>query len=95
MSFKNKAFIIFAILLCLDFNLPNIAAAAETAEALNYPDFGYEYLGKDKFEGFNRKMFAFNQGLNKYAIRPIHIVWASVMPQYGMDRIKNATKNIE
>lgn len=96
MSFKHKAFIIFAVLLCLDLNLPNFAFAAETAaQAYNYPDFGYEYLGRDKFEGFNRKMFAFNQKLNKYAIRPIHIVWASIMPQYGMDRIKSATQNIE
>lgn len=92
MSFKNKVLIIFAVLLCV-----NIAVFAEEAvpEASRYPDFGYEYLGRDKFEGFNRKMFAFNQKLNKYAIRPVHILWASIMPQYGMDRIKSATKNIE
>ena len=94
MSFKNKAFIIFAILLCLEFNI--FAFAAEnTLQTSKYPDFALEYLGPDKFEGFNRKMFAFNQKLNKYAIRPVHILWASIMPQYGMDRIKSATKNIE
>lgn len=94
MSFKNKAFIIFAILLCLEFNI--FAFAAEnTLQTSKYPDFALEYLGQDKFEGFNRKMFAFNQKLNKYAIRPVHILWASIMPQYGMDRIKSATKNIE
>lgn len=95
MSFKNKAFIIFAVLLCLDLNIANFAAAESVVQTSKYPDYAMEYLGKDKFEGFNRKMFAFNQKLNKYAIRPVHIVWASIMPQYGMDRIKSATKNIE
>ena len=40
-------------------------------------------------------MFNFNAKLNKYALRPIHVVWASIMPKYGMDRIQNAYKNIE
>ncbi len=92
MSFKNKAIIIFGILLCIN---PLAFAAENALQTSNYPDFAYEYLGNDKFEGFNRKMFAFNQKLNKYAIRPVHILWASIMPQYGMDRIRNATKNIE
>ena len=60
-----------------------------------YPDYVYEYLGGDRFESFNRKMFNFNSGLNKYAIRPVHILWASIMPKYGMDRIKGVATNIE
>ena len=60
-----------------------------------YPDYVYEYLGNDKYEKFNRKMFNFNCGLNKYAIRPVHIIWASIMPKYGMDRIKGIATNIE
>lgn len=92
---KNKAFIIFAILLCIDLNSIAIAEENFLQQTSKYPDFSTEYLGNDKFEGFNRKMFAFNQKLNKYAVRPIHIMWASIMPQYGMDRIKSATKNIE
>lgn len=53
------------------------------------------YLGTDKYEKLNRKVFAFNLGLNKYAIRPIHILWTSIMPEYGIDRIHSAYKNIE
>ena len=60
-----------------------------------YPDYAYEYLGNDRFEKFNRKMFNFNSKLNKYALKPMHILWASIMPQYGMDRIKYMTNNIE
>lgn len=92
---KLKAFIIFAILLCIELNSLAFAEENFIQQTSKYPDFSAEYLGNDRFEGFNRKMFAFNQKLNKYAVRPIHIMWASIMPQYGMDRIKSATKNIE
>ena len=60
-----------------------------------YPDYSYEYLGPDKFEHINRKVFAFNLGLNKYAIRPVHILWSSILPEYGMERIQYAYKNVE
>lgn len=40
-------------------------------------------------------MFNFNLKLNKYAIRPIHILWSSIMPEYGMDRLQGITNNIE
>ena len=65
------------------------------AEDFVYPDYSYEFLGPDKHENYNRKMFNFDRGLNKYFIRPIHIIWASIMPQYVMDRIYGITTNIE
>ena len=88
----KKLFIIFVILL-------SICASAESEELARmrskYPDYAYLYLGPDKYEKINRKVFAFNLGLNKYAIRPIHILWCSVMPEYGIERIQTAYKNIE
>lgn len=95
MHINTKSVIIFTILGCLLFGEISFAEENITLQTSKYPDFALEYLGPDKFEGFNRKMFSFNQKLNKYAIRPVHILWASIMPQYGMDRIKSATKNIE
>ena len=95
MLINTKSAIIFTILGCLLFGEISFAEENITLQTSKYPDFALEYLGPDKFEGFNRKMFSFNQKLNKYAIRPVHILWASIMPQYGMDRIKSATKNIE
>ncbi len=88
----KKIFIITAILL--------FAANAVFADELlkqqsKYPDYAYMYLGPDKFEKMNRKMFAFNLGLNKYAVRPVHILWSSIMPEYGIERIQSACKNIE
>lgn len=86
---RNKTVIVFVLLLCFFVN------GISYAEPLKYPDYAYTYLGEDKWESFNRKIFNFNLGLNKYAIRPIHILWSSIMPEYGMDRIYSATNNIE
>ena len=86
----KKGLVVFWILLCLFFN--NVTVISQETK---YPDYAYEFLGDDKWENFNRKLFNFNLGLNKYAIRPIHILWSSIMPEYGMDRIKGITNNIE
>lgn len=75
------------ILICAFINLQ--------AFGLNYPDYANLYLGPDKHEKFNRKMFNFNTGLNKFVIRPVHIIWATVLPQYVMDRIYGISFNIE
>lgn len=72
----------------------NISYAIESTISTNvYPDYAYEFTGRDKFERFNRKIFLFNLKLNKHILRYANIVWASVMPQYGMDRLKNAYNN--
>ena len=86
---KNKIVSII-LLFCFVFGVNN-GFAYET----KYPDYSYEFLGADKWENFNRKMFNFNQKVNKYAIRPIHTIWSSIMPEYGMDRINGITNNIE
>ena len=64
-------------------------------QAFEYPDYAYEFLGPDKHENYNRKMFNFDRGLNKYVIKPVHILWASILPQYVMDRIFGISNNIE
>lgn len=88
----RKILIITAILL----SLAGAAGAQElTKQQSKYPDYGYMFLGPDKFEKLNRKMFAFNLGLNKYAVRPVHILWSSILPEYGIERIHSAYKNIE
>lgn len=94
MTIKNKAFAVLGILVCLNFF--NISANSQdlTPAVSKYPDFSTLYVGKDKFENFNRKMFNFNLKLNKCVIRPVHVVWSSVMPKYGMDRIQSAHTNI-
>ena len=97
---KNK-FISLALLLLLLINNLSVLSATKTdiqavqTENCKYPDYATMYVGEDKYEKFNRKMFNLNTKLNKYFARPVHILWSSVMPKYGMERIKSAYNNIE
>ena len=81
----RKIIVCLTILLLINFNvfLPTFAT-----EECKYCDFGKLYVGEDKFEGFNRKMFNLNSKLNKYIARPVHILWSSVMPKYGIEDSK-------
>lgn len=92
---KGKIFFTFILILTLNFISTNKSQASINASIKNnYPDVSYEFVGNDKFENFNRKIFLFNLKANKYIVRPINIVWASVMPQYGMDRVQNFYTNV-
>ena len=97
---KNKI-VSFALLVLLALNNFSVLAAqkidiqAVQTENCKFPDYATMYVGEDKYEKFNRKMFNLNTKLNKFVARPVHILWSSVMPKYGMDRIKNAYNNIE
>ncbi len=75
-------------------NPPDVQAV-ETTQNSRYPDYAKMYNGEDKFEKFNRKMFSLNTKLNKYIARPVHILWSSIMPKFGMDRIRDVYDNIE
>ncbi len=90
-----KQYKIILILLCLILNANLCICEELVRQQSKYPDYAYEYLGADKFEKMNRKVFAFNLGLNKYAIRPVHILWSSILPEYGIERIQYAYRNIE
>ncbi len=103
-NFNKKLFVVLLLFLSL---IQNINAeviynensvdiqAVEATQNSKYPDYAKIFAGDDKFEKFNRKMFNLNRKLNKFVARPIHIVWSSIMPKYGMDRIKDAYNNIE
>ena len=88
----KKTFITI-ILLLISTNVSNCEELIKQQGKI--PDYSYIYLGPDKYEKFNRKVFSFNLGLNKYAIRPIHILWCSILPEYGIERIQRAYQNIE
>lgn len=92
---KNKTPLIFVAAFLLNFYLCNLSFAIEDTIVENRcPDYAYEFCGRDKCEKFNRKLFIFNLKLNKYVLRPVNTVWASVMPKYGMDRFQNLYNNV-
>lgn len=106
MSFKNKfaaVLLLFSLILgsCnakeykITHTPPADIQAVETTQESKYPDYAKMYNGEDEFEKFNRKMFNLNSKLNKFIARPVHILWSSVMPKFGIDRIRDAYNNIE
>ncbi|MFN4183970.1 MAG: VacJ family lipoprotein [Hyphomonas sp.] len=48
----------------------------------------------DPYEGFNRKMFAFNNGLDKYALEPAATAYKTVTPEYARDRFADFLRNL-
>lgn len=87
---------IISFILLITFLQLNISyAAIDSAAESKYPDYANAFLGKDKYEKFNRKMFRLNGALNKFIIKPMHIAWASIMPKYGMDRLQGICNNLD
>ncbi len=48
----------------------------------------------DPYEGFNRKMFAFNNGVDKYALSPAATAYKTVTPEFARDRVTDFFRNI-
>lgn len=48
----------------------------------------------DPFEGFNRVMFDVNQALDKVLLRPVSIVYRSVLPDFAQDGVRNFMNNL-
>ena len=69
--------------------------AVETTQESKYPDYAKMYVGVDKFEKINRKIFNLNSCLNKCIARPVHILWSSIVPKFGIERIRDVYNNIE
>ena len=93
--YKNKRFyaILIIVSILLNFALPT--RATEVVPTCRYCDFANMFVGEDKFENFNRKVFNLNSKLNKYFARPVHILWSSIIPKCGMDRLQCVYNNIE
>jgi phospholipid-binding lipoprotein MlaA len=90
---KVKTLLLAMVLGILSLN--NLCFAIVEQKTNKYPNYSSVYNGEDKFEGFNRKMFNFNIKANKYVLKPINILWASIMPKYAMERVKGCCTNIE
>lgn len=48
----------------------------------------------DPYEGFNRQMFAFNNGVDKYALRPASTAYKTVTPEFARDRVGDFLSNL-
>lgn len=60
-----------------------------------YPSLGELYLNKDKYEKFNRKIFKFNLVMNKLVAKNVHILWATLFPEFLINSMNRVYTNIE
>ena len=49
----------------------------------------------DPYEGFNRQMFAFNNGVDQYALAPAATVYETVTPSFARDRVGDFLANLK
>jgi len=83
---------LFRTLLILALFLPWAAAWPQVDEAVPIEDL--EALNKDPWEPMNRKVFAFNEGLDKYILRPTAKGYRYVTPDPVENGVSNFINNI-
>lgn len=55
---------------------------------------GQSRVKKDPWESMNRNVFAFNEQVDRYAIKPLTQVYEFILPEFIRDRISNVFANI-
>ena len=60
-----------------------------------FPSINEIFLNSDKYEEINRKIFNFNLKMNRIFAKKIHIIWASIFPEFIINALNNAYSNIE
>jgi phospholipid-binding lipoprotein MlaA len=81
-SFSNPTQLALKLLATLIFSLSFFGSSLQAEE-------------QDSFEGFNRNMFYFNDTLDRYALRPVAVVYAEVMPNPLERGIANVFSNLD
>jgi phospholipid-binding lipoprotein MlaA len=85
-----------ARLLCTAIAVFAVEAVTLTAFADSHgqDDVEYDDSGSsDPWEGFNRKIFRFNEGLDVYFLEPVAVVWDSLIPPLLQTAIRNIFSN--
>ena len=91
-----KKILAFVLLFNFVFCNVNIVLADELiVNQRKYPSYSDIFLDVDKYENFNRKIFSFNLKMNKIFAKKIHILWASLFPNFVIDSMNRAYSNIE
>ena len=94
-AFKLKKIISLFLLINLTFANGGIFCLRAFAQYEKYPSYSNIFLGEDKYETINRKIFNLNLKMNKIFVKRIHILWASIFPQFVIDGLNRAYYNIE
>ena len=94
----------FVIMLLLMLSLHTTTSKADISQFIedNYnssyvesstPEISYNTF--DPFEETNRKMFAFNQAVDKAILKPMAQAYRDIVPEGGRESIRNFLRNLE
>ena len=78
----------------MQFRLFSLAAVALLGACASTPPAEPDTVA-DPYEGFNRQMFAFNNGVDKYALGPTAHVYETVTPRFARDRVGDFLSNLK
>ena len=73
---------IISLFLLINLLFSNLCFATTIQAHKKYPSISEFYINEDTNEYFNRKIFNFNLKLNKLLAKKIHILWASLIPNF-------------
>ena len=88
---------IITLVLLFNFTFLNFSSLAEPLikNQQKYPCYDNLFLNEDKYENFNRKVFNFNLKMNRIFAKKIHILWASIFPNFVINSLNRMYSNIE
>lgn len=77
-----------------DFVSSGAASATEQAVTSNENEIDEQNVVNDPWEGYNRQIYSFNNGLDKVIVRPIAVAYETVTPQPVQDCISRFFGNL-
>ena len=87
MNNNNNKFIHHCLCQCILLITVLFSSGCATVEGPPNPD--------DPFESFNRSMFAFNEGVDKYAFKPVAQGYDFIMPSFASKGVTNFFSNVD
>ncbi len=93
MNPHRPALLLLALLLCACAG-QNVRQSAETAEVPAEEALASSSADKDPWEGFNRRMFSFNDFLDRAILKPVAKGYSKVTPKFMRSGVSNFFRNL-
>ena len=100
--YTHKLFFVMTLMLILVLNTTvskaDISQFIEENYNSSYADPSeseLDYRAFDPYENTNRKMFAFNQAIDKAILKPMSQAYKDIVPEGGRESIRNFLRNLE
>jgi len=91
----NRQFSIWPVVMCFGASLLAGCASTDTAPSSGNLASEAKSVSMDPYEGFNRSMYGFNMGLDKYFLKPISDGYRFVTPDFMQTGVTNFFNNLK